>query len=520
MWWQVLLLLRLEKKAGANARTSAPLRTGRVMAERSAADVHNRSRNRKQDRRLPSPLLQLNENEDDEQKASTTKKHKFEIVIDEDLDHNRHHQRLSESLYKLCTDRLHLVESSEGKRKRRMVLRDLRELLSTWSASLPVDDDDNKVDNDGVPPSLPSPALLSFGSYRLGVHSPDADVDCLVLAPPHIKREDFFGSWVDNLNQMTMTTTMRTNGDEAGGRRICNLHSIPNAYTPVIKFEMDGVKIDMIFASINNRKLFAINRLHTDNDNHNNDIDSPSNDMDTDETMRIDDAMLAGLDESSVRSINGVRVAQYLLDTLTEGCANDGCLPPPMRDDATSCCLDKFRLTLRLVKAWARNHGLYANVLGFLGGVNWAILVCYICVRHPNELPSRLLQIFFHTFANWSWPDPVSLSKQQNDPPLGVQPLPSWDPINIYRDSTHLMPIITPCYPSMNSSYNVGEPQLRRMRYELLKASKLCDTIMNDIASSISVSCWDVLFEGNDFFKQHANYLQVCSCVDSFNYDN
>ena len=254
----------------------------------------------------------------------------------------------------------------------------------------------------------------------------------------------------------------------------------------------------------------------------NNDIDSPSNDMDIDEIMRIDDAMLAGLDESSVRSINGVRVAQFLLDTLTEGCSNDGCLPLSIHDDATSCLqrLDKFRLTLRLVKAWARNHGLYANVLGFLGGVNWAILVCYICVRHPNELPSRLLQIFFHTFANWSWPDPVSLSKQQNDPPLGVQPLPSWDPINIYRDSTHLMPIITPCYPSMNSSYNVGEPQLRRMRYELLKASKLCDTIMNDIASSISVSCWDVLFEGNDFFKQHANYLQVCSCVDSFNYDN
>jgi poly(A) polymerase Pap1 len=237
------------------------------MAELVAADVHNRSRNRKQDRRLPSPLLQLNENEDDEQKASTTKRHKFEIVVDEDLDHNRHHQRLSESLYKLCTDRLHLIESSEGKRKRRMVLRDLRGLLSTWSASLPVDDDDNKVDNDGVPPPSPSPALLSFGSYRLGVHSPDADVDCLVLAPPHIKREDFFGSWVDNLNQMTTTTTttttMRTNGYDAEGRRICNLHSIPNAYTPVIKFEMDGVKIDMIFASINNRKLFAINRLHT-----------------------------------------------------------------------------------------------------------------------------------------------------------------------------------------------------------------------------------------------------------------
>lgn len=499
------------------------------MAHDVVADVHNRSRNRKQDRRLPSPLLQLDENEDDDQKSPTTKRQKFEVVDDEDLDNHRHHQRLSESLYKLCSDRLHLVESSEGRRKRSIVLRDLRDLLSTWSASLPIDDDDNEDDNDIV--STPSPALLSFGSYRLGVHSPDADVDCLVLAPPHIRREDFFGSWVNKLNQMT-TTTRRKNGDEEEGRRrICNLHSIPNAYTPVIKLQMDGVKIDMIFASVNNRKLFAVNR-HTktetksekcmdsiDNDanNSNNDTDLTSNDIDINENMRIDDAMLAGLDESSVRSINGVRVAQFLLDSMTEGCGSGGLpLPPSIRNDATSCVqrLDKFRLTLRLVKAWARNHGLYANVLGFLGGVNWAILVCYICERHPNELPPRLLQIFFHTFSTWNWPDPVSLLKQQNYPPVGVQSLPLWDPINIYRDSTHLMPIITPCYPSMNSSYNVGEPQLRRMRDEFLKASKVCDTIMNEISSSlISVSCWEVLFDGNDFFKQHANYLQVCSCT-------
>ena len=89
-----------------------------------------------------------------------------------------------------------------------------------------------------------------------------------------------------------------------------------------------------------------------------------------------------------------------------------------------------------------------------------------------------------------------------------VQLLPTWDPVKNYRDSKHVMPIITPCYPPMNSSYNVGEPQLRRIRDELLRASKLCDYIMND-KSSLSCSCWDALFKGNDFFKQHANYVQV-----------
>ena len=87
--------------------------------------------------------------------------------------------------------------------------------------------------------------------------------------------------------------------------------------------------------------------------------------------------------------------------------------------------------------------------------------------------------------------------------PFTVEPLPIWDPNENYRDSTHLMPIITPCYPPMNSSYNVGEPQLRRLRDELWRASKLSDEIMS------GTKAWGVLFEGNEFFKQHANYLQV-----------
>jgi len=80
---------------------------------------------------------------------------------------------------------------------------------------------------------------------------------------------------------------------------------------------------------------------------------------------------------------------------------------------------------------------------------------------------------------------------------------PVWDPINNFRDAKHLMPIITPCYPSMNSSYNVGEPQLRRIQDELRRATK----ISHDVC--FGRKTWSDLFKGNDFFRQHANYLQV-----------
>lgn len=114
-----------------------------------------------------------------------------------------------------------------------------------------------------------------------------------------------------------------------------------------------------------------------------------------------------------------------------------------------------------------------------------------------------LLNLFFRTFANWSWPNPVFLAKQQQHPIKGVSSLPIWDPVNNFRDAKHLMPIITPCYPSMNSSYNVGEPQLRRIQDELRRATKIC----NDVC--FGRKTWSDLFKGNDFFRQHANYLQV-----------
>ena len=39
----------------------------------------------------------------------------------------------------------------------------------------------------------------------------------------------------------------------------------------------------------------------------------------------------------------------------------------------------RFKLLLRMVKAWAKRKGLYGNMVGFLGGASWAILVAKVC---------------------------------------------------------------------------------------------------------------------------------------------
>lgn len=112
-----------------------------------------------------------------------------------------------------------------------------------------------------------------------------------------------------------------------------------------------------------------------------------------------------------------------------------------------------------------------AQVTGFLGGVNWAILVARICQLYPNAIPSMLVSRFFRVYTQWRWPNPVMLcSIEENE--LGF---PIWDPRRNPRDRFHTMPIITPAYPCMNSSYNVSASTLRVMVDQFCYGNKICD---------------------------------------------
>lgn len=82
-----------------------------------------------------------------------------------------------------------------------------------------------------------------------------------------------------------------------------------------------------------------------------------------------------------------------------------------------------------------------------------------------------LVSRFFRVYTQWRWPNPVMLCAIEE----GSLGLPVWDPRRNPKDRYHLMPIITPAYPSMNSSYNVSSSTLRVMMEEFHRGNEICE---------------------------------------------
>lgn len=72
----------------------------------------------------------------------------------------------------------------------------------------------------------------------------------------------------------------------------------------------------------------------------------------------------------------------------------------------------------------------------------------------------HVLFLLVQIYCNWRWPTPIVLQQIDHQNPMGMK---QWDPRLDYRDQSHLMPIITPAYPCMNSSYNVSDSTLKIM---------------------------------------------------------
>ena len=292
--------------------------------------------------------------------------------------------------------------------------------------------------------------LHIFGSQRLGVHNSSSDIDMLAVMPGFVFRDDFFATFVSLL----------------GARDdVSLLLPIPEAYTPVVKFHIDDQAVDLLMVTLNQRTV--------------------PKDLDI-----LDVSCLQGLDVQGVRCMNGPRVAESILRLVPNS--------------------ESYSSTLRVIKYWARQRGLYSNVLGFLGGVNFAIMVAFVCQRYPHACPAGLVKRFFNLFCQWRWPAPVMLEGLEDVAGKSTTLLPVWNPKVDPKDRSHLMPIITPAYPAMNSAYNISMPQFRLIQEEIQRAQTICYAA-RDGGPEVEAALWTKLLASSakEFFQRHPRYVQV-----------
>ncbi|ERF72549.1 hypothetical protein EPUS_02831 [Endocarpon pusillum Z07020] len=286
--------------------------------------------------------------------------------------------------------------------------------------------------------------IFPYGSYRLGVYGPGSDIDTLVVAPRQVKREDFFELFPTILKRMVPT------------KDIGDMTAVPDSFVPIIKMELCGIDIDLIFARI--PTLNAI-PLHLD--------------------LR-DTKLLEGMDQAEIKSVNGTRVTDEIL----------GLVPQPKT----------FRTALRAIKLWAQRRAIYANILGFPGGVAWAMLVARVCQLYPTATGSTIIQKFFFIIGQWSWPSPIMLKAIET----GKEK--TWNPQIYSGDKKNLMPVITPAYPSMCATFNISKSGKTIILKELKRGEEIVKKIVE------GKSPWSALFDRHTFFTQdHRYYLNVIS---------
>ncbi|EGR32994.1 nuclear poly polymerase npap nucleotidyltransferase protein binding, putative [Ichthyophthirius multifiliis] len=284
--------------------------------------------------------------------------------------------------------------------------------------------------------------LLFFGSYKLKVNSRGSDIDAVCLCPFYVEREkNFFGDLVHILSQK---------------KEITELFPIQEASVPIIKMQFQGILFDLSFAR-------APTQFQSDK------IDLTSNQM------------LLGMDERSCKSFNGYRVAEWL--SKKENIQN----------------YENFQSILKCIKLWAQNRGIYSNIIGYLSGIGWTILVSKICQLFPNYSLNQLLERFFFLYSRWRWQDfPVQVEYIVDDVANSKLSADQWRPE--YKSS---MMIITPCFPCMNCAHNVSSTTLRIIQEQLWHGYETICKIQNGSKN------YSDLFKSFKFFKKYKHFLEI-----------
>ncbi|EEQ97911.1 hypothetical protein Pmar_PMAR025535 [Perkinsus marinus ATCC 50983] len=229
------------------------------------------------------------------------------------------------------------------------------------------------------------PILLVFGSTLMEITTPTSDIDTVVLVSD-VKRSAYMKRVQKVLTEMEPF------------RSYCDDFSLlADSLVPYIKCSYRGYPVDVQFAVLPSTVLkechdaiqAEVHRVCTAG------LLEPEGSAAADWSNSL-------VDDATIRSLNGVRVGRYLLKRTP--------------------VLAVYRVVLRFVKMWAKARGIYSNVMGYFGGVTWAILVSKVmqdnaelAMRETEEDAVREILLKFFDFCSthpWGSENPVTANDE------------------------------------------------------------------------------------------------------------
>jgi poly(A) polymerase len=221
-----------------------------------------------------------------------------------------------------------------------------------------------------------------LGSARLGVATPDSDLDVVCLIPDYLTGESFLTRVEDCL------------------QGLCDRSQVLlDAKFPVLRLEIEGISLDLLYTQVEVSDGWESRNIRE---------------------------LQAQIKDT--KSIIGCWEADLIIDLVKQ-----------------QLRLERFQMLLKAVRSWAKVRGLYGNSWGFLGGFSWSLLCAYTCInyRDADRSLAALLANFFQVLSRYNWRKPIALTeigkKYQAKLPQDLLPIvSSIEPCkNTARNITH-----------------------------------------------------------------------------------
>lgn len=260
--------------------------------------------------------------------------------------------------------------------------------------------------------------MFVSGSYRLGAYTLDADIDVVFVTTRSISRAAVFDGFVNAL--------LHAPGIE-------DVQPVPKTRVPIIGVRIDGYEFDVLTCHLYSSDLPSRRDLLASYD------------------------WMSGLDEASTLAFSAIRVTELLIGSVPRW--------------------DQYILTLRYMRLWAKRRGIYSNKAGYLGGVNVALLVCFVARLYPAAAATTVIVKFFEVFAEWRWgaANPVRLRTAESDCPVWLSSY-EWAP-----HAGEAMVVLTPCHPETNSTFSASAATCQVMQRELQRGAAMCAENARDV---------------------------------------